>query len=270
MGKTKLPYYPMYVRDFSGDEKVRAMSIGEVGLYVLALNSAWEDGSISEDVEQLSIDIRRRVSEIRPYWKAVKNCFVLHPELSGRLVNPRQEIIRSEASEKSAKARASVESRWLKKKERIRSNGSTDTNVHTNLPSTVSDPYIQAPFIYVSSLSVSREEKRTEGTVTGFRPNFERFASEYPTEVNQMAAQYFCQFARDPKSEEDLFAVLAAWKQTERWKSGHVKSPQNYFASGDWKTFPKEPKRVQPSRVLSGIERDLALAAELEKEEAKA
>lgn len=95
----KLPHYPMWVDDFDQDDKVRSMTLAEIGLYLLVLNESWRAGSIPDDAEQLAVDIRRKASDVTAAWPKVRTCY--HAVSDGRMVNPRQEIIRADVQRKT-------------------------------------------------------------------------------------------------------------------------------------------------------------------------
>ena len=67
-----LPYYPMYVEDFDEDSAVIAMTLEEVGLYLLALNEGWKRGSIPDDPKALAILIRKRPAAVKKAWPVVR------------------------------------------------------------------------------------------------------------------------------------------------------------------------------------------------------
>jgi uncharacterized protein YdaU (DUF1376 family) len=100
----KLPYYPMFVDEFDLDEKVIAMNLSEVGLYLLSLNSAWRYGSIPDDPIGLNQILRKNLNEVKKAWPVVRQRFVPSTKEHGRLVNRRQEIERVRALDKSQKA----------------------------------------------------------------------------------------------------------------------------------------------------------------------
>lgn len=101
----KLPYYPLYVDDF--DEGVLSMNMSEVGLYILALGHSWKHGSIPDDPVELARLIRRKATDVRKAWPAVKPKWI--PSGDGKLTNARQEEERAKAVSKSKKASIAAE-----------------------------------------------------------------------------------------------------------------------------------------------------------------
>ncbi len=108
---SKLPYYPYYVDDFDGDANVLAMNLAEVGLYQLALNEAWRQGSIPADPKELARLIRRKPAEVCRAWPKVQPCWIPNC-LPGRLVNPRQERERVIAEGRSTVRSTAAKTRW--------------------------------------------------------------------------------------------------------------------------------------------------------------
>ncbi len=113
-----LPYYPFYVQDFDESTVVMEMSLDEVGLYVLALNESWKRGAIPADLKALALRIRRPFSAVKKAWPKVAVRWEPNGT-PGYLVNPRQEIERTRAIEKSEQARKNVLRRYV---------GSTDVS----------------------------------------------------------------------------------------------------------------------------------------------
>lgn len=91
-----LPYYPFYVNDFDESNRVLAMNLAEVGLYVLCLNESWKRGSIPDDPKAVAKMIRRDQSQVRKAWPAIRACYEENGA-NGRLVNQRQEKERIKA-----------------------------------------------------------------------------------------------------------------------------------------------------------------------------
>lgn len=102
-----LPYYPFYVDDFDEDPHVLAMTLGEVGLYLLALNESWKRGSIPSNPKELAVLIRRPASEVKKSWLKVLPCWIENG-MPGRLINPRQERERAIAAQRSENASRSA------------------------------------------------------------------------------------------------------------------------------------------------------------------
>lgn len=88
--------------------------------------------------------------------------------------------------------------------------------------------------------------------VVAFTPDAERFSREYPTQVNQLASQYFCQICKTPEIEDKLFGNLEQWKRSDQWKRGMVKAAKAWLSEGDWEILPKEvPKSATKQSGLN-------------------
>lgn len=109
MGKP--PAFQFYPADFDLD--TRLMSAEEVGVYVRLLCSAWVNGGIPGDSDQLAriAGVTRR--RLDAMWPVLKPCWHLNGD--GKLHNPRQEVERKKQEqwrEKSVKGgRASAKAR---------------------------------------------------------------------------------------------------------------------------------------------------------------
>lgn len=110
----RLPWFRFWVQDFIQDEKVQRMNNEAVGLYIKLLILQWTEGSIPEDcVDLASLRLLDTLSHPEtheggfspPYAagqalldEVISLCFVPHPTLKGRLINPRLNRERLEIS----------------------------------------------------------------------------------------------------------------------------------------------------------------------------
>lgn len=246
MAKNKLPYYKMYVDDFDFDEKVLSMSLAEVGLYVLLLNSSWRNGSIPVDSDSLVDLVRRKPTEVKKAWSKVQQCFIANgsPE---RLVNPRQERERSAAEERSNKASQagilSSQKRGVKNQQTF--NGRS-TDVQRSLDVRSTDVQLRA----YGSGSVSGSESPEGGG--GGNPLYEAYHllleawGDDQRDVD-LGAQVWIGLV-DNAFVVDLDTVLAGlerWKNSEQWQreDGKYKpSIANWLQQKRWRDSPKPKK----------------------------
>jgi len=114
MGKEKAPAFQFYPSDFLSDGNTIVMSAEEIGMYTLLLCVCWKEGSIPDDIDELSILTRTSSDKFEKSWeKRISKCFVKND--NGELVNPRLEKERikqknykkkkQEAGKKGAQAR---------------------------------------------------------------------------------------------------------------------------------------------------------------------
>lgn len=113
----KLAWFPFYVLDFAGDEKVEAMSTLAVGAYILLLCKAWHAtpaATIPTDDEALARLARVDLETWRSIRPQVLACFV--PCADGRMVQPRLEreyrAVRTAANTRTRSAMAAAKARW--------------------------------------------------------------------------------------------------------------------------------------------------------------
>lgn len=121
---TRYPYFPIYVTDFLGDQRVQAMTTEEVGAYVLLLLMAWQEtprGSLPNDPELLARWARcdgKRDGKMANAWVAISKrvlpCFEVRAD--GRLYQKRMESICADLEDLSAKrsaaGRLGASKRW--------------------------------------------------------------------------------------------------------------------------------------------------------------
>lgn len=251
-----LPYYPMFVYDFDESERVLAMNISEVGLYLLSMNHAWKKGSIPDDPEEVARLIRKKAADVKKAWPQVRGCFV--ESAPGRLVNERQEEEREKILSKSNQA-----SRAVSERERKRIGRSTSTS-SSDVSSDVSGDHLRAygsGSVYVSS------SKNTENDANENEPSFwsERLYSRHTkTGGKPLVEDWVCQqFAAWPDFAAkiaDIDRVHALWCVTEDWRKDNGRyAPKlaQWLADDGWK---REPKITEPVRKKS--------KAEIEMEEA--
>lgn len=91
----KYPWFPFFAGEFLNDEKVLVMSYREVGIYLFLLCHQWVQGSIPADPSRaqamlkLGSSVAGDDADFAALDRVMAECFSPHPELVGRLVNPR-------------------------------------------------------------------------------------------------------------------------------------------------------------------------------------
>jgi uncharacterized protein YdaU (DUF1376 family) len=85
----KILWVKWWLRDWLMSDSRRNMSPAERGVYLDALFSCYHDGSIPADETALTRILGVTTEEFAATWPAVSKKFVPHPELPGRLINPR-------------------------------------------------------------------------------------------------------------------------------------------------------------------------------------
>ena len=87
-----LPWWPAYADDWLSSKKIALMSPAEEGAYMRLLCYAWTDPDCGIDDDD---DILAKLSRLDKGWfngssTTLRKCFVPHPVVSGKLINPRQ------------------------------------------------------------------------------------------------------------------------------------------------------------------------------------
>ena len=129
----RYPYFPLYVADLLGDQRVLAMSAEEFGCYLLLLCMAWQEtprGSLPDD----EVVLARWARVSQDHWSAISKrvlpCFKLQPD--GRLYQKKLGLIGAKLdglSEKRAAAgRAGARKRWTAVKSGTFANGKGHDN----------------------------------------------------------------------------------------------------------------------------------------------
>ena len=91
----KYPWFPFYANKFLSDEKVLVMNYREVGIYLVLLCHQWVQGSIPADLSRaqamlkLGSSVAGDDADFVALERVMDECFVPHPELAGRLINPK-------------------------------------------------------------------------------------------------------------------------------------------------------------------------------------
>jgi uncharacterized protein YdaU (DUF1376 family) len=91
---SKPPAYQYYASDF--EKGTANFTIEEVGIYQRLLNFEWTDGSLPDDIKELSLICRCTVKKFSTYWPKVGKKFNKNAE--GRLTNERMEFERGKQS----------------------------------------------------------------------------------------------------------------------------------------------------------------------------
>ena len=231
----KFTYYPMEVDRFDESDRVRSMTLNEVGLYILCLNRSWKYGSLADDVEQVSLDIRRRVSDVEPAWPAVRACYVPMPRKPGRLINKTQEEKRLKVSEKTTKSKAAATLRWEKERSaKAHADASTDAYAHASADGPADAPTdadADAMPRAFNLISISPPSSKF------FSPNAERVLKAYPREVDDEDMRNFLSFILNPEDEALFFKNLPL--HAAMWNRGFEVKLETFLRKGTWKVTPK-------------------------------
>lgn len=97
----------------------RKMPLAARGAYVDLLALAWEEGSIPADSRELACFLGISLTEFEEVWRTLRSKWVQHPDNPARLVNERQESVRSEQEER-VKERAEWRERQQRRRDKQR------------------------------------------------------------------------------------------------------------------------------------------------------
>ena len=88
-----LPWFPLYVGDFLGDEAVKLASNRALGAYIKLLCHQWAHRSVPSDTRQLARLVNESDEDFRELWAELEGKFQYR---DGRLQNRRLEVVRRE------------------------------------------------------------------------------------------------------------------------------------------------------------------------------
>lgn len=106
----KLPYFHWYPKDAETDEAYSSMTDQELGFYHRCLNRSWLNDGLPAALPDMARALGKQLAYVEKMWRTVGSRFVL--SVDSRWVNPRQEIEREVAINKSSKASRSANRRW--------------------------------------------------------------------------------------------------------------------------------------------------------------
>jgi uncharacterized protein YdaU (DUF1376 family) len=112
---TRPPAFLFYARDFLADEHVAAMTLEQVGAYIVLLCYAWQaaDG-LEDNLEALAKLVHLDRAEFsRRIWPALAPCFVRD---GARLKQKRLEHARAQAKAHSDAGRTAALARWTRRR----------------------------------------------------------------------------------------------------------------------------------------------------------
>lgn len=105
--KGKPPAFQLYVKDWLSSPKINLMTPAQEGAYIRLLCYAWEDQDCSLPDDDTALAQLSRLGEgwLKGSTNPLRQCFTVHPQLPGRLVNLRLLSARKEDEEWREKCR---------------------------------------------------------------------------------------------------------------------------------------------------------------------
>jgi uncharacterized protein YdaU (DUF1376 family) len=230
----------MYPAEADADENFRLMSFEQRGLYWTLLDHAWLNSGLPADPEEIREMCRLSKHDFDRMWKRVSKCFKL---VGYRMVNPRQEIERSEAISKSEKATSAVRTRYER-------TTSEDTNV--SIRASDSESYSSS-----KEINPKKEEQissRARGDSWKLDEAFVNFSSHWNGSCTESDLAKAFRFEWNSIGfEQQLAASKHAVEYFKNVDPAFVKLPQNYLADREWERKP----RPAPMSKLERTMRDL-------------
>ncbi len=104
-----LPYFRWYPADAETDSTYAAMSWEERGFYHWCLNYSWINNGLPENTKLIARAARLSPNKFEKLWGGISKCFTV---AEGHYRNPRQEVERVHATNKSASAVESIKARY--------------------------------------------------------------------------------------------------------------------------------------------------------------
>jgi uncharacterized protein YdaU (DUF1376 family) len=207
------PWFPFYGKDWTSS--TRNLSPEAKGCYIDLLAYAWDNGSIPLDEEERRLITGADRAQWRRVWSKLEARFAITED--GRLVNPRLERIRFEATSFQRAGQASAEARK-------RRNGTAQPNARPNdgpnvTPNdTPNEGPNAAPTKPELSQSQSHKKKTPRAPKGDWKsdPLFVRFYDAYPRRIAPEAAhRAFQRIAPDEDLVDAMLAALA-WQRRQR------------------------------------------------------
>lgn len=92
-GDGKAPAFQLYVKEFLSDANQAGMSLQESGAYIRLMCFEWNEHGkgLPDDFTRCARMIGATPPQMRTMWKALRGCFVDHPNAPGRMLHPRLE-----------------------------------------------------------------------------------------------------------------------------------------------------------------------------------
>lgn len=222
------PFFAFYPYEFLSDERVLAMSLQQIGAYLLLIISQWINGSIPADVPTLARILKQTPEDLESLWAGVAPCFGPHPEMEGRLIQKRVEVERSKAIS------AMETERERKKKYREAKRDADGTRTIRGQDRDSPGPSTLISSSYISTSSKKKEEEQKHAA------QWEEFCRLYPThKFDEVRAGLAWAAADDPDA---IIDGLKAWIPSEAWKDRggrFVNHASRFISEGVYKMRPQ-------------------------------
>lgn len=232
------PWFPFYVDDFLASPKVRRMSAGEVGTYVLLLCEQWQVGYVADDdMEELARMVKSKPAVVE---KLLNSCF---ERAAPGWVNAKLDSFREGQDAKSEQAKAAAMARWRGKHDAdaMRTDMRTQCESYPEPePEPEEEPHSSERFEEV--WSVARRGSK--------RQAIHQYRRAVPSKVSHEALLAAWKAHVSAASGEQYVAHLFRWIRDERWEEEVPKTVEDREAA-EW----REKKAATEARLREDAER---------------
>lgn len=235
MGQRDVPdFFAFYPYEFLSDERVLAMTLEQVGAYLLLIISQWINGSIPSDIPTLARILKRTTAEMEILWTGVSPCFMEHPEIPGRLIQKRVEVERV----KAITAMELERERKRAYRERRKSGEVTRQSVGQDRDS-------PGPSTLLSSYVSSKDSKKED--VEKSDKQWGEFRRLYPEHRFDEERAYRAWLSRESDVDQ-ILAGLRLWAESDQWKErgGKFANWASKFISEGIYLIPPPPMEQEP------------------------
>lgn len=263
---TSAPYFPLYLKDWLMD--TRGFTHEDKGVLMDLLVIAWERGGLPVQAES----IRRLAGSSKSAWDRVWPT-VLHvwEERDGVLVYPKLESARAHMEQRSARAKAKAQKRWIGDGPQLavamlqHSRGNADAGCCSNASKntdtrqqTTDDR--QQTTENTRSLALARPAERLT------TERFETFWTAYPRhEGRKDALRAFKKINPDHALLAVLLDAVTRWKLSRQWRDGFAPHASTWLNGERWTDqVPPDAAPSQPVALTKTQVRTQRNAAALE------
>lgn len=226
---SEMPWFPFYVDDFLGSQKVQRMTMEEIGVYLMLLCQQYQEGAIEWPCERIANALRGHERSIE---YVLAECF---EQTSEGWKNARLSRIQADQQEKSDKARMAAKARWDKgsggtdataKRTHVRPQSERNANQSQN------QNQKKQTYVYTDAF----EEVWSTHARGSKRKAFEAYRKAVPCKIpheqlTQHLRAYVATFGRDFEG-----AHLFRWINEERWEEQKVRNGNGKAHDDDFVT----------------------------------
>ena len=253
----KPPSFQFYANDWLSSPKIILMTPSQEGAYIRLLCYAWADPncSLPDDDDALAQLSRLGEEWFRGSGTVLRQCFIAHPKLTGRLINVRLAESRKHANNWSAKSSIgginSAKAKAFKRHDgptTLQPSGNQLVGQWCNSSSSSSSS---------SSLNSYRERRKVSGghTINDRTAGFDLFWSAYPRKEGKGKCRAWWKRQKpDAALVSAMLAKIEQAKQTKKWTDDggkYIPMPATWLHEERWEDeFAARPAAPRPMEVV--------------------